>query len=95
MRDFKAFPSPAQPYHDVMFFNARACPSHLFETAQQRMHAVLDLLQMIEQSENEDFAQREAARLSFVISLLLADARTLYEAAHDRAMEAQGPGGSA
>ncbi|MCY1527018.1 hypothetical protein D9M68_620690 [compost metagenome] len=50
---------------------------------------------MIEQSENADFAQREAARLSFVISLLLADARTLYEAAHDRAMEAQGPGDSA
>jgi hypothetical protein len=87
MRDFKVFPSPSQPYNDVMFYNARACPSHLFETAQQRMHAVLDLLQMIELSENADFAQREAARLSSVINLLLADARTLYEAAHERSME--------
>ncbi len=92
---FELKPLLSQPYDDVMFFNPRACAGHLFETAQQRMHAVLDLVHMIEQNESQDLVRREAARLSFVISLLLADARTLYEAAHDRAMESQGPGGLA
>ncbi|MFC5695322.1 hypothetical protein ACFPU0_07070 [Pseudomonas sp. GCM10022186] len=93
MFEFK--PLPSQPYDDVMFFNPRACADHLFETAQQRMHAVLDLVQMIEQSESPGMVRREAARLSFVIGLLLDDARSLYEAAHERAMELQRQGSSA
>ncbi|MBD2839302.1 hypothetical protein ID144_19885 [Pseudomonas sp. JM0905a] len=86
MPDFKAFTSPSQPYPDVLFFNVAASPAHLFETAHQRMSAVLDLLQLVEQAENGDFVQREAARLSFAVGLLLGDARSLYEAAHERAM---------
>ncbi|MNT76884.1 hypothetical protein D3C72_2159420 [compost metagenome] len=87
MFEFKPLPSPAQPYRDVLFFNALARPESLFETAQQRMSAALDLLQIVEQRENRDFVQHEAARLSFAAGLLLADARALYEAAHERAME--------
>lgn len=88
MFEFK--PLLAQPCNDVLFFNARACASNLFETAQQRMSAVLDLVHMIEQCESQDLVKREAARLSFVIGLLLDDARMLYEAAHARAMEDAG-----
>lgn len=90
MRDFKAFISPFQSFHDVMFFNAAASPGHLFETAQQRMTAVIDLLQMVEQAGNADFVQHEAAQLAFAVGLLLGDARTLYEAAHDRAVALSG-----
>ena len=88
MFEFKPVPAPAQPYRDVLFFNALASPAHLFETAQQRMVAVIDLLQIVEQSDNPDFVKREAARLSFALSLMLGDAQALYEAAHERAMEA-------
>ncbi|MGF6690353.1 MULTISPECIES: hypothetical protein [Pseudomonas] len=90
MPDLKAFTSPSQPYPDVMFFNAAASPAHLFETAHQRMSAVLDLLQLVEHAENGDFVQREAARLSFAVGLLLGDARSLYEAAYERAMQLGG-----
>lgn len=86
MRDFKAFISPFQSFHDVMFFNAAASPEHLFETAQQRMTAAIDLLHLVEQADNSDFVQHEAARLAFAVGLLLGDARTLYEAALDRAI---------
>lgn len=86
MPDFRAFTSPSQPYNDVMFFNASADPAQLFETAQQRMTAVIDLLQLVEQAESSDFVQREAARLSFAVGLLLGDPRSLYETAHERAM---------
>lgn len=84
MLDFKPLPSPAQPYSDVLFFNAQASPGNLFETAQQRMSAALDLLQMVEQADSHDFVQHEGARLSFAVGLLLADARALYEAAYEQ-----------
>jgi hypothetical protein len=87
MPDFKTFAPPSQPYSDVMFFNAGASHAHLFETAHQRMSAALDLLQLVEQAENGDFVQREAARLSFAVGLLLGDARSLYEAAHERVIK--------
>ncbi|WAG76833.1 hypothetical protein LMK08_15755 [Metapseudomonas furukawaii] len=83
MHELKAFPFPTQPFQDVLFFNARACPTHLFETAQQRLHAVCDLLEILEMNEGSTPLNSESARLSSAIGLLLGDARALYEAAFD------------
>lgn len=83
MADFKPLP---QPCKDVLFFDASAPASDLFDTADLRLSAALNLLHMLEFSDSQDFSQHQAARLSAAINILLADARVLYEAAHQRWM---------
>ncbi|WP_137823877.1 hypothetical protein [Pseudomonas sp. D(2018)] len=83
MNDFRPMP---QPCKDVLFFNASAPAEDLFDTAELRMSAALNLLQLVEFSDCQDLTQHQAARLSASIGVLLADARVLYEAAHHRLM---------
>ncbi|QEY61145.1 hypothetical protein FXN65_03450 [Metapseudomonas lalkuanensis] len=85
MSDFRPMP---QPCKDVLFFNASAPAGDLFDTADLRMDAALNLLRLLEFSDNLDFTQHQAARLSAAISVLLDDARVLYEASHQRWMQA-------
>jgi hypothetical protein len=87
MTDFKPIPAPSQPYDDVLFINAGAPSSHLFEAASQRMAALGDLLQMLENGTRSTLLPQETARLASALGLLLADARALHEAAFQRAQE--------
>ncbi|MCY1281561.1 hypothetical protein D9M68_270520 [compost metagenome] len=87
MTEFKPVPVPSQPYDDVLFINAGAPSSHLFEAASQRMAALGDLLQMLENGTRFTFMPQETARLASALGLLLADARALHEAAFLRAQE--------
>ncbi|WP_271410516.1 hypothetical protein [Pseudomonas sp. Q1-7] len=81
MTDFKPLPQPCQ---DVLFFNASAPATDLFDTAELRMNAVLSLLHLVEFSDSQDLTRHQAARLAAAVGILLADARVLYEAAHLR-----------
>ncbi|WP_280352240.1 hypothetical protein [Pseudomonas sp. BN414] len=85
MTHFKPLP---QPCKDVLFFNASAPAGDLFDTADLRMSAALNLLRLLEFSDSQDFTQHQVARLSASMSVLLDDARVLYEAAHQRWMRA-------
>ena len=87
MFEFKPLPFPAQSRRGVLFFNAHASALDLFDTAQQRMGALGDLLHVLENSENFGQPRQEIARLAAAFGLLLADAQALYEAAYDRARE--------
>ncbi|BAN46442.1 hypothetical protein [Metapseudomonas resinovorans] len=84
MSDFRPLP---QPCRDVLYFNAAAPAEDLFDTAEQRMVAALNLLQILEFSDSKDFVQHQATRLASALGVLLSDARVLYEAAQLRAQE--------
>lgn len=87
MTDFKPLPLSAQPYGDVLFVNARAPASHLFEAASQRMAALGDLLLILENGAQGEVLPQETSRLASALGLLLADAQTLHEAAYRRVQE--------
>ncbi|MFZ6049193.1 hypothetical protein ACFW0H_24120 [Pseudomonas sp. CR3202] len=87
MTEFKPLPPESQPYDDVLFVNALAPSAHLFEAASQRMAALGDLLQILENGTRFTFLPQETARLASALGLLLADARALHEAAFLQALE--------
>ncbi|BAN47040.1 hypothetical protein [Metapseudomonas resinovorans] len=87
---FRPLPLPSQPYDDVLFINAEAPSSHLFEAASQRMAALGDLLQILENGAHGDVLPQETARLASALGLLLADAQALHEAAFRRVREEEG-----
>jgi hypothetical protein len=84
--DFTPLPPSSQPYRDILFINARAPSTHLFEAANQRMAALADLLRIMESGSDSALAQ-ETARLASALGLLLADAQALHEAAYQRSRE--------
>ena len=89
MADFKPLP---QPCRNVLFFNASAPTDDLFDTADHRMAAALNLLHILEFSDSRDFVQHQASRLSAALGVLLTDARALYEAAHQQALKDRATG---
>ncbi|MCO6057743.1 hypothetical protein NG726_13815 [Pseudomonas sp. MOB-449] len=91
MTDFKPLLPLSQPYDDVLFVNARAPAGHLFEAANQRMAALGDLLQILENGAHGDVLPQETARLASALGLLLADAQALHEAAYRRVQEEERP----
>lgn len=85
--DFQPLPYPAQPHEDVLFLNPHASAANLFDTAQQRMAALGDLLHCLENSSAHGLLAEQTARISAALGLLLAEARALHEAAYERARE--------
>ncbi|BAN49136.1 hypothetical protein [Metapseudomonas resinovorans] len=83
----RPLPYPAQPHGDVLFLNPHASAANLFDTAQQRMAALGDLLHCLENSSSHSLLPEETARVAAALGLLLAEARALYEAAYERARE--------
>ncbi|MDT4856376.1 hypothetical protein FQZ97_907640 [compost metagenome] len=76
----------------MLYFNASAPADDLFDTADHRMAAALNLLHILEFSESRDFARHQASRLSAALGVLLTDARALYEAAHQQVLKDRATG---
>ncbi len=82
MSEFKALPPASQGANvPVLFVDAKASPSDLLDTADQRFSAVFDLLGALSDCRTGSHDPEALASLAVVARLLLADATCVQQAA--------------
>lgn len=70
--------------HSVLYLRQDACAGDLFDAAEYRQGALLDLLAALSLNENDGTAPDSLPRAARALMLLAADAQALYTAALQR-----------
>jgi hypothetical protein len=72
------------PRDATLFLNTDAPVEALYDAAEDRLSAVLDLLAVLEMIDEDNLPVRNVFQISRALLLLISDAQSLYQAEHDR-----------